>query len=126
MENVNQSDIQAFNAAVRSVQGYNSAARGGAATIELAIAGREAAGLSDAEIFQAIARGAGKRSGLCWLARVNGTLVEYLGAWGALAFIGISTVGALVAIKQNASRVLNAIIGFVKTTQCPAWAWVWD
>jgi hypothetical protein len=112
-DNYNQSDIFAFNQSVRAVEGAASASRGGRATFERAAMGVSTSGMHDYEVFQAIARGAPKTSGLHWLCRINGVLSEYLGSWGAVAFLGIAVVGAIVALKQNASTVWNAIRRFV-------------
>lgn len=113
MATINPGDLSALNSAVRAEEGFSAANRGAQAVLERISAARDSAGLKDHEIFQALARGAGKRSGLYWLCKINGTLSEYLTSWGAVAFIGVSVLGTIVAVKQNASNVWKKISEFV-------------
>jgi hypothetical protein len=110
---VSPSDLAALNAAVKTTEASTSAKRAALAVLERIASSREAAGLEDHELFAAIARGSSKKSGLHWLCRLNGTLVEYLTSWGTLVLFSVSLISTLVVIKQNAKRVWGMFTDFV-------------
>jgi len=111
---ITPADLSAVNSAVQATESYHAAKRGAEGIIERLSASRDAAGLSDSDIYNALSRGASNKSGFHWLNRMLGILTEYLGSWGTLVLIAISFLATFALIKQNAASIWSEISSFFK------------